>query len=101
MKRSKKIVRIHSLLILLLNIICITGAVFLYFDNRVVAYICLFICIMIFPCLGALNFEYRLSLLEEDVNEIKNKGHKEQNNESDENDCDQQYPSDYINDRQL
>ena len=82
MKRSKKLVRIHSLLILLLNIICITGAIFLYFDKCVVAYVCLFICIMIFPCLGALNFEYRLSLLEEDVNEIKNKGQKEQSYET-------------------
>ena len=82
MKRSKKLVRIHSLLILLLNIICITGAVFLYFDNIVVAYICLCVCILIFPCLGALNFEYRLSLLEEDVNEIKNKEQKEQSYET-------------------
>ena len=82
MKRSKKLVRIHSLLILLLNIICITGVVFLYFDNIVVTYICLCVCILIFPCLGALNFEYRLLLLEEDVNEIKNKDQKEQSYET-------------------
>lgn len=92
MKRSEKLVRIHALLILLFSIICITGATLLCFDKCVVSYVCLLICIIILPCLGALNFEYRLSLREEAFQ-------KEQNNESDENDCDQQYPSDYINDR--
>jgi len=99
MKRSKKIYKIHSLLILLFSIICITGAVFLCYDKCVVAYICWFVCILIFPCLGVLNFEYRSSLWEEVFNEIKNKEQKEQNNELDQNYCDQQYPSDYINDR--
>jgi hypothetical protein len=33
---------------------------------------------MIVPCLGVLNFEYRLALLEEAFNEIKNKEQKEQ-----------------------
>ena len=92
MKRSEKLNKIHSLLILLFSIICITGAVFFCYDKCVVAYICWCVCIMIFPCLGVLNFEYRSSIFEETFQ-------KEQNNESDENDCDQQYPSDYINDR--
>jgi hypothetical protein len=70
MKRSKKIDGIHSLLILLFSIICITGAVFLCYDKCVVAYICWCICILIFPCLGALNFEYRSALREEVFNEI-------------------------------
>lgn len=99
MKRSKKLYKIHSLLILLFSIICITGAVFLCYDKCVVAYICWFVCILIFPCLGVLNFEYRSSLWKEVFNEIKNKEQKEQNNKLDQNYCDQQYPSDYINDR--
>jgi hypothetical protein len=82
MKRSKKLVRIHSLLILLFIIMCIIGAVFLCYDKCVVAYICLCVCILIFPCLGAINFEYRLSLLEEDVNEIKNNEEKGQSYET-------------------
>ena len=71
MKRSKKLDSIHSLLILLFSIICITGGVFLCYDKCVVAYICWCVCILIVPCLGVLNFEYRSALLEEDFNEIK------------------------------
>lgn len=78
MKRSKKLYRIHSLLILLFSIICITGVVFLCYDKSVVAYICWCVCISIFPCLGVLNFEYRSALWEEAANEIKNKEQKEQ-----------------------
>lgn len=74
MKRSEKLDRIHSLLVLLFSIICITGAVFLCYDKCVVAYICWCVCIMIFPCLGVLNFEYRSSIFEETFQ-------KEQNNE--------------------
>lgn len=74
MKRSEKLDRIHSLLILLFSIICITGAVFLCYDKCVVAYICWCVGIMIFPCLGVLNFEYRSSIFEETFQ-------KEQNNE--------------------
>lgn len=77
MKRSKKLNRIHSLLILLFSIICIAGVVFLCYDKCVVAYICLCVCIIIYPCLGALNFEYRSALWEEAFNEIKNKEQKE------------------------
>lgn len=73
MKRSKKLDRIHSLLILLFSIVCIAGAVFLCYDNCVVAYICWFVGILIVPCAGALNFEYRSALWEEVYNEIKNK----------------------------
>ena len=82
MKRSKKLDKIHSLLILLFSIICITGAMFWYFDKCVVAYICWVVCILIFPCMGALNFEYRSSLWEEYFNEIKNKEQKEQSYET-------------------
>jgi hypothetical protein len=96
MRRSKKLDRIHSLLVLLFSIICITGAVFLCYDKCVVAYICWFVCILIVPCAGVLNFESRSALWEEAFNEIKN---KEQNKELDQDSCDQQYPSDYINDR--
>ena len=59
MKRSKKLDRIHSLLVLLFSIICITGAVFLCYDKCVVAYICWFVCILIVPCACVLHFEYR------------------------------------------
>lgn len=76
MKRSDKLNKIHSLLLLLFSIICITGAVFLCYDKCVVAFICWCICILIFPCLGALNFEYRSSLWEEYFNELKNKEQK-------------------------
>lgn len=79
MKRSEKLNKIHLLLILLFSIICITGAVFLCYDKCVVAYICWFICILIYPCLGLLNFEYRSSLWEEAYNKVKN---KEQSNEA-------------------
>lgn len=72
MKRSKKLSKIHSLLLLLFSIICITGIVFLCYDKCVVAYICWFVCILIYPCIGALNFEYRSSLWEEAFNKIKN-----------------------------
>ena len=82
MKRSKKLDRIHSLLILLFIIICITGVVFLCYDKCVVAYICLCVCILIVPCLGVLNFEYRSSLWEEAFNEIKNNEQKEQSYET-------------------
>jgi len=99
MKRSEKLNKIHSLLILLFSIVCIAGAVFLCYDNCVVAYICWFVCILIVPCTGLLNFEYRSALWEEAFNEIKNREQKEQNNELDQNCCDQQYPSDFINDR--
>jgi hypothetical protein len=51
---------------------------------------------LIVPCAGVLNFEYRSALWEEAFNKIKN---REQNNELDQDYCDQQYPSDYINDR--
>ena len=77
MKRSKKLDRIHSLLILLFSIICITGVVFLCYDKCVVAYICWFACILIVPCAGVVNFEYRSSLWEEVFQEIKNSEQKE------------------------
>lgn len=77
MKRSEKLNRIHSLLLLLCGIICITGVVFLCHDKCTVAYICWFVCILIYPCLGALNFEYRSSLWEEAYNKIKNNEQKE------------------------
>lgn len=99
MKRSKKLDRIHSLLILLFSIICITGAVFLCYDKCVVAYICWFVCILIVPCAGVLNFEYRSALWEEAFNEIKIRNKKNKKIELDQDYCDQQYPSDYINDR--
>ena len=86
MKRSEKLYKIHSLLILLFSIICITGAVFLCYDKCVVAYICWCVCILLVPCAGVVNFEYRSSLWEEVFNEIKNKEQKEQNSELD---CDQ------------
>ena len=73
MKRSEKLNKIHLLFILLFSIICITGAVFLSYDKCVVAYICWFVCILIFPCLGLLNFEYRSARWEEFFNKIKNK----------------------------
>lgn len=76
MKRSKKLDKIHSLLILIFSIICITGAVFLCYDKSVVAYICWCVCILIIPCLGVLNFEYRSALWEEVYNEIKKQGTK-------------------------
>lgn len=82
MKRSKKLNRIHLLLILLFSIICITGAVFLCYDKCVIAYICWCVCILMLPCMGVLNFEYRSSLWEEAVNEIKNKEQKEQSYET-------------------
>ena len=82
MKRSKKIDRIHSLIILLFSIICITGAVFLCYDKCVVAYICWCVCILMVPCAGVLNFEYRLASREEDFNEIKNREQKEQSYET-------------------
>lgn len=72
MKRSKKLNKIHSLLLLLFSIICITGVAFLCHDKCVAAYICWFVCILIYPCMGALNFEYRSSLWEEAFNKIKN-----------------------------
>jgi hypothetical protein len=78
MKRSEKLNKIHSLLLLLFGIICITGVVFLCYDKCVVAYICWFVCILIYPCLGVLNFEYRSSLWEEAYNKIKNNEQKEQ-----------------------
>lgn len=78
MKRSKKLDKIHSLLILLFSIISITGVVFLCHDKCIIAYICWIICIMIVPCVGIVNFEYRSSLWEEVFNEIKNKKQKEQ-----------------------
>lgn len=81
MKRSEKLNKIHLLFILLFSIICITGTVFLCYDKCVVAYICWFVCILIYPCLGALNFEYRSSLWEEAFNKIKNKEQKEQSYE--------------------
>lgn len=99
MRRSKKLDRIHSLLILLFSIICITGAVFLCYDKCVVAYVCWFVCILIVPCAGVLNFKSRSALWEEVFNEIKNKEQKEQKIELDQDYGDQQYPSDYINDR--
>lgn len=73
MKRSEKLNKIHLLFILLFSVICITGAVFLSYDKCVVAYICWFVCILIYPCLGLLNFEYRSSLWEEAYNKAKNK----------------------------
>ena len=99
MRKSKKLDKIHSLLILLFSIICITGTVFFCYDKCVVAYICWVVCILIVPCAGALNFEYRSALWEEVFNEIKNKEQKEQNIELNQDYCDQQYPSDFINDR--
>lgn len=81
MKRSEKLNKIHLLFILLFSIICITGTVFLCYNKCVVAYICWFVCILIYPCLGALNFEYRSSLWEEAFNKIKNKEQKEQSYE--------------------
>ena len=77
MKRSKKLDRIHSLLILLFSIICITGAVFLCYDKCVMSYICWCVCILIVPCVGVVNFEYRSSLWEEVFQEIKNREQKE------------------------
>jgi hypothetical protein len=82
MKRSKKLDGIHSLLILLFSVVCIIGAVFLCYNKCVVAYICWVVCIMIVPCLGVLNFEYRSALWEEYFNEIKNKEQKEQSYET-------------------
>lgn len=82
MKRSEKLDKIRSLLILLFSIICITGAVFLCYDKCVVAYICWFISILIVPCVSVVYFEYRSSLWEEFFNEIKNKQQKEQNYET-------------------
>lgn len=82
MKRSKKLDRIHSLLILLFSIICITGTVFFCYDKCVIAYICWFVCILIFPCLGLIKFEYRSSLWEEYFNEIKNREQQEQSHET-------------------
>ena len=83
MRRSKKLDRIHSLLVLLFSIICITGAVLFCYDKSIVAYICWCACIlMIFPCAGIVNFEYRSSLWEEFFNEIKNKEQKEQSYET-------------------
>lgn len=80
MRKSKKLDRIHSLLVLLFSIVCIAGAVFLCYDNCVVAYICWFVGILIVPCAGVLNFESRSALWEEVYNEIKNKEQKEQSN---------------------
>ena len=82
MKRSKKLDRIHSLLVLLFSIICITGAVFLCYDKCVVAYICWFVCILIVPCTCVLYFEYRSALWEEVFNEVKNKEEKDQSYET-------------------
>ena len=82
MRRSKKLDRIHSLLVLLFSIICITGAVFLCYDKCAVAYICWFVCILIVPCACVLNFESRSALWEEVFNEVKNKEQKEQNCET-------------------
>jgi hypothetical protein len=89
MKRSKKLDGIHSLLILLFSIMCITGAVFLCYDKCVVAYICWCVCILMVPCVGVVNFEYRSSLWKEISQEIKNKEQKEQNSELDCDYCDQ------------
>lgn len=82
MKRSKKLDRIHSLLILIFSITCITGAVFFCYDKSVIAYICWCVSILMFPCMIVLNFEYRSSLWEEYFNERKNKEQKEQSYES-------------------
>lgn len=82
MKRSEKLDKIRSLLILLFSIICITGAVFLCYDKCGVAYICWFVCILIVPCAGVLYFEYRSALWEEFFNEIKNRKQKEQSYET-------------------
>ena len=82
MRRSKKLDRIHSLLVLLFSIICITGAVFLCYDKCAVAYICWFVCILIVPCAGVLNFESRSALWEEVFNEVKNKEEKDQSYET-------------------
>lgn len=82
MKRSEKLNKIHSLLILIFSIICITGAVFFCYDKCVIAYICWCICILMFPGMGVLNFEYRSSLWEEHFNEMKNKEQEEQNHET-------------------
>lgn len=71
MKRSKKLDIIHSLLILIFSIVCIIGVVFLCYDKYVASYICWCVCILIVPCVGVLNFEYRLALRGEVVNEIK------------------------------
>lgn len=76
MKRSKKLNRIHSLLLLLFSIACIVGAVFFCYDKSVVAYICWCVCILLFPCMGAVNFEYRSSLWQEAFQEIKNNEQK-------------------------
>lgn len=74
MRRSKKLDRIHTLLIIIFSIICITGTVFFCYDKCVVAYICWCVCILIVPCAGVLNFEYRSAIWEEFFNEkIKNK----------------------------
>ena len=78
MKRSEKLNKIHTLLLLIFSIICITGAVLFCYDKCVVAYICWFVCILIFPCMGAVNFEYRSSLWQEFFQEIKDKEQKEQ-----------------------
>ena len=82
MRRSKKLDRIHSLLILLFSIICITGVVFLCYDKCVVAYICWFVCILIVPCASVVNFESRSALWEEVFQEIKNREQKEQSYET-------------------
>lgn len=82
MKRSEKLDKIRSLLIILFSITCITGAVFLCYDKSVVAYICWCVCILIVPCVSVVYFEYRSSLWEEFFNEIKNKQQKEQSYET-------------------
>ena len=82
MRRSKKLDRIHSLLILLFSIICITGAAFLCYDKCDIAYICWFVCILIVPCTCVLHFEYRSAMWEEVFNEIKNREQKEQSYET-------------------
>jgi hypothetical protein len=46
------------------------------YDKSVVAYICWCVCILLFPCMGAVNFEYRSSLWEEVFQEIKNNEQK-------------------------
>ena len=78
MKRSEKLNKIHTLLLLLFSITCITGAVLFCYDKCVVAYICWCVCILLFPCMGAVNFEYRSSLWQEFFQEIKDKEQKEQ-----------------------
>ena len=78
MKRSEKLNKIHTLLLLLFSITCITGVVLFCYDKCVVAYICWCVCILLFPCMGAVNFEYRSSLWQEFFQEIKDKEQKEQ-----------------------